>query len=80
MDTEYTVQKIEQLKYLNYRGVVSQQRALRVSLRVDGVGTAIFGVLVLAGPGIAFMLAGAAWVATFAILVGVLLRQAEGGR
>ncbi|TMR90938.1 hypothetical protein EJK15_52710 [Nonomuraea basaltis] len=131
---------------MNCGGVVSQQRALRVSLRVDGMGTAIFGVLVLAGGqrladvigvpgswivpigvgmlggavlllifsghpalprvavavnagsgvvmvglaasgvlpltglGIAFMLAGAAWVATFAILVLVLLRRAEGTR
>jgi hypothetical protein len=146
MDKKYTVQKIEQLIDLNCGGVMSHQRALRVSLRADGVGTGIFGVLVLAGGqrladvigvpgswivpigasmlggavlllifsghpalprlavavnvvagiamvgltvsgvlpltgrGVAFMLAGAAWVATFAVLVLVLLRRAEGAR
>jgi hypothetical protein len=146
MDKKYTVQKIKQLRYLNCGGVMSHQRALRVSLRADGVGTGIFGVFVLVGGhglagvigvpgswivpigvgmlggavlllvfsghpvlprlavavnavagiamvgltvsgvlpltglGIAFMLAGAAWVATFAVLVLVLLRRAEGAR
>ncbi|GGS86749.1 hypothetical protein GCM10010156_51620 [Planobispora rosea] len=44
------------------------------------VGLTLGGLLPLTGLGVAFMLAGAAWVTTFAVLVLVLLRRAEGTR
>lgn len=56
---------MEQLKDLNYGGMV---------------GLTVSGVLPLTGLCVAFILAGAAWVAAFAVLVPALLRRAEVAR
>ncbi|MFI7445412.1 hypothetical protein [Nonomuraea indica] len=44
------------------------------------VGLTVSGILPLTGLGVAFMLAGAVWVASFAVLVLVLLRRTESVR